>query len=418
MSYSYDYSPTPSPSHLPTTSDDDDDEIFEYDGEAWGMLIPLAIIAPVGLLLLFLNFRRLEKYAAGKTDTGVAIEMNQMHDLTKLKTNQENSTKEPLLPSVLFIPKHFFKCWVLYALVCVLFTWLGDVMLSGADGQTMTESVFTRWLADLFLTFAGAEVAHCYMMLLFMLQKQHYTVHDLVHVEEDSKFDEEGATVIFARKLDCVGCLLTSTVGLMIEIVQYFFIDTATMFGLDLSMFFFPAPFYQFWKAKLLIRSIRVKGAQLKFSAVQADAYFLFLWVKLYNFFSCGLYSKYCAKNMYEKWLDSKLTWKDSAPDGFTNDNFQIFLDKLSFCEKLQSMLLVFLFGLIPGFQPVLMYWAYTKRLPHLKIGSVHPNFDSDFTVSGFFCVWLSTICGLCGTRKLKRYADTNIRFDMRQDRA
>lgn len=407
--------PTPSPS---LSADDDwtSDEIYHYDGEAWGVIIPLAILAPVGLLLLFLNFRRLEKFAAGKTDTGVAIEMNQMHE-KRTEKKLENSTKKPV-PSVLFIPKHFFKCWVLYALVCVIFTAIGDAMLSGADGKAMNETVFTRWMAEcIFLGFAGAELIHCFCMVLFMFQKQYYTVHDLVHVEEDSKFDEEGATVIFARKLDCVGCLLTTTVGLMIDIVQ-FVIDTIGMVGLDLSMFFFPAPFYQFWKAKLLIRSIRVNGAQLKFSAVQADAYFLFLWVKLYNFFSFSVYSKYCAKNMYEKWLDSKLKWKDSAPAGFTDDNFQIFLDKLSFCEKLQSMLLVFLCGWIPFFQPVLMYWAYTKRLPHLKIGSVHPNFGDGFTLSGFFSVWLSTICGLCGTRKLKRYADANIRFDMRQDRA
>ena len=59
------------------------------------------------------------------------------------------------------------------------------------------------------------------------------------------------------------------------------------IFGLDLTNFWFPMPFYEFFKAKCQVKNYRIQGAEVRLNASQADAYFRFLSESLWNFCEC-----------------------------------------------------------------------------------------------------------------------------------
>ena len=64
----------------------------------------------------------------------------------------------------------------------------------------------------------------------------------------------------------------------------------------NLQAFWFPAPFYDFWKAKLKIDLVQIDGCKICTTATQGDAYMKFCTEAMLNFWTLGFYGRCCSK--------------------------------------------------------------------------------------------------------------------------
>ena len=139
------------------------------------------------------------------------------------------------------------------------------------------------------------------------------------------------------------------TIGGVFALIS-FVIWVISMLGPDFSPLFFPLPFLDFYKAKLLSSSLRIKERRVYLNAGYADAYFLFLKEKMWNLVTLGFYKR-CYGDTYVKWLDAHLEWVGGPPEGF-NSYFTVFFNKGTLGQRLHyyvmSTLLFSFFGWIP----------------------------------------------------------------------
>ena len=104
-------------------------------------------------------------------------------------------------------------------------------------------------------------------------------------------------TMIYARKMTICQKVISILVGSLIFIwLVGQILGIMAYAGLDLKVLFFPLPFYEFWKSKMLLSNMRIKGAKLRLKATYSDAYFLWLKIQRNNLFTCGCYGKRCNK--------------------------------------------------------------------------------------------------------------------------
>ena len=88
----------------------------------------------------------------------------------------------------------------------------------------------------------------------------------------------------------------------------------------NLQAFWFPAPFYDFWKAKLKIDLVQIDGCKICTTATQGDAYMKFCTEAMLNFWTLGFYGRCCSKRTnYGRWLDRHLLWQGTPPKGYNN---------------------------------------------------------------------------------------------------
>jgi hypothetical protein len=84
--------------------------------------------------------------------------------------------------------------------------------------------------------------------------------------------------------------------------------------GLDLRVFWLPAPFVAFYRYNMMADSLRVEGHQVYFDASWHDVYLFFIYEKALDFITLTLWSRCISKNGYGRWLDSRLRWLDTHP--------------------------------------------------------------------------------------------------------
>jgi hypothetical protein len=65
-------------------------------------------------------------------------------------------------------------------------------------------------------------------------------------------------------------------------------VKTISFGTLNFEGFWFPAPFYQFWEAKLFIKNLQIDGCKIRTKATQDDAYMRFCEEAMLNFFTLG----------------------------------------------------------------------------------------------------------------------------------
>ena len=123
-----------------------------------------------------------------------------------------------------------------------------------------------------------------------------------------SEIDPDGKTIIYNRKLTLKQKIIVAVAGLFIGLIGGILGILALV--IDLKVLFFPTPFYEFYKNKLFVEGMSIKGAKLRFDATYSDAYFLWLKLSRNNLLTFGCYQKLCYKRGYEKWLDKRLSWK------------------------------------------------------------------------------------------------------------
>lgn len=236
--------------------------------------------------------------------------------------------------------------------------------------------------------------------------------------EENIPLDPDAKTLIFARKLP----LLARFLGLVIGLIDLVLIvaKKLSMGTINLTAFWFPAPFYDFYSAKLLIKSLQVDGRQIAITATQADAYMKFCTEEMLNFWTLGFYGRCCKRRInYNRWLDRHLVWKGGTPMGY-NDQFRIFDDKLT-CFQRFKLALLNVFGgflsyvpIIGAFWPiaqVAQWYRYKLDLYNMKFGGANPFFVKDFTMCTYTCKYYTIgVCGLCAM-PVKRYVDSCIKL-------
>ena len=182
-------------------------------------------------------------------------------------------------------------------------------------------------------------VVHVFCGAIYIYQRHQRGGQPQIIYQPPTTIAAGSVHTIQSASLTCSEKISVYTVGWCIKKVE-FVIWLLSNVGIDLSAFFFPSPFYNFWQAKLMVRHFRffqVHGVQLH--ADSADAYFLWLSEKMLNLITFTLYKR-IRGDTYPKWLDSKLRWNGPPPAGF-NNHFRIFHNNGTLCERLSYYLQV-----------------------------------------------------------------------------
>ena len=236
---------------------------------------------------------------------------------------------------------------------------------------------------------------------------------------EETRLDDDATSVIFNIKFTLGQKIFIFFIGNIIDLGS-FLIGLWKIIGLDLSNFWFPMPFFEFFKAKCQVKNYRIKGARVRLNASPADAYFLFLSQALWNFCerilclpsnttatqymyvqladpwslladTLGFYERCSCAMSYNKWLDKRVEWYGVPPEGTTNE-FVIFNDKLKCPLKLALKLMGICFGFVPGFQVISSFFSYKWRLSNLMFGGITPHFGESYTMGEFFMKYVTTL--------------------------
>jgi hypothetical protein len=129
----------------------------------------------------------------------------------------------------------------------------------------------------------------------------------------------------------------------------------------SLQAFFFPAPFYDFHSAKLLIKFLQVDGRRLAITATQADSYIKFCTEQMLSFWTLGSYGCCCkGRTNYNRWLDRHLVWEGGTPAGY-NNQFRVFDGKLTCVQLLKMFVLNALGGCLSIFPIIGALWPVAQ---------------------------------------------------------
>ena len=276
-------------------------------------------------------------------------------------------------------------------------------------------------LADVAKIVPYLSFVHLLLLPIFAYRK-HMNFKNPPPEEPAAELDPDAKTVIFSHKLSCCEKIVRFTFGIILGIVSII-LRVLGMAGLDLKSLWFPEPFWNFYNAKLELRSYQIDGCKLKFDARQEDAYLKFQYEAVMNFYTLGLFGMCCGKKTsYTRWLDTKIKWRGAPPPGF-NQQFRVFHTKLSCVQKIKVRLLVLLLSpfygatkipIIGGFTPTAVIglfvdkYVYTLNLSNFLFGGSKPSFDmKKFTFCNYVhAFYVKAIFGIC-KGKLVRWIDS-----------
>ena len=115
--------------------------------------------------------------------------------------------------------------------------------------------------------------------------------------------------------------------------------------------------------------------------------------------------------------------WQGVPPAGY-NNQFRIFDEKLTMCQKVRVFFVQLVLNLLGGifsfipiigsvwpFGQILPWYLYTVKLSNMKFGGSDPYFDKEMSWSNYIYKYYTiAVCGLCGMA-LKRWVDANVRM-------
>lgn len=216
--------------------------------------------------------------------------------------------------------------------------------------------------------------------------------------------DEAAPTpfVLYSMKLTLVQRLVLATIGALNSAVT-FVIGIVAFFGLDLSIFWFPAPFIAYLEMKLKFESVRVQKRRLFFETAWHDIYLLFVFDRAMNLIRFTLWERYLSANLLPKFLESRIRWVGGPPPGYTNE-FVIFTARPSFKDKV-------LFGLLaPLLPPVTTWYAALKieesRLRNTRLGGGVPRIDPPISIGEM------VVAHVCGPARWRATLDKHLIID------
>jgi hypothetical protein len=129
---------------------------------------------------------------------------------------------------------------------------------------------------------------HVILLPIFMFLKRRHGKDQIQRMSRGSgnvetQLDDDGQNMIFSIKYTLGQKIFILLIGKLIDLGT-FLVRLWEIVGLDLSNFWFPMPFWEFFKAKCQVKNYRIKGAKVRLNASQADAYFRFLSGSLWDF--------------------------------------------------------------------------------------------------------------------------------------
>jgi hypothetical protein len=144
--------------------------------------------------------------------------------------------------------------------------------------------------------FVTGPAIHVILIPTFMIIKYRHSKQQTDRSKRGSgafvtELDEASTSVVFNIKFTLGQKIFIFFLGNLIDLGT-FVIKLAEIVGLDLTNFWFPMPFFEFFKAKCQVGNYRIKGAKVRLNASQADAYFHFLSESLWNF--CASHRPQC----------------------------------------------------------------------------------------------------------------------------
>ena len=329
-------------------------------------------------------------------------------------------------PYGFLFPQVWIKVWFGYfAMLLVVTVVIPSITPSGPDtcdipgaSSSVTPSV-GPWLEA--LVAIGPFVQLLLMPVLWKHKHQQVKAKIMGEAppeEENNPLDPEAMTTIFGMKLPCKAVvlgLLIGSVDFILRMVKRFSFGT-----INLQAFFFPAPFYNFYSAKLLIKELQVDGRRIAITATQADSYMKFCTEQMINFWTLGFYGLCCkGRTCYNRWLDRHLVWQGGTPKGY-NEQFRVFDDKLTCVQKLKMFGLnlaggcLSIFPIVGALWPVAQiaqWYRYKLDLLNMKFGGAQPYFVEEFTACNYTMKYYTIgVCGLC-SMPVKKYVDTCIKM-------
>jgi hypothetical protein len=262
---------------------------------------------------------------------------------------------------------------------------------------------------DFFRAAGFSNLFHVFVMGVLILRRIRVNQDEQTRQVPQASLDASAQTVVLSAKLTCLEALFLATIGRIIQLVDLF-IWIVSMIGIDLSPFFFPLPFFNFYHARLVTSHFRIQGARVYLNAGFSDAYFLYLKERMLNFLTFTVYTR-CKGETYPKWLDSKLQWVGTPPHGY-NNHFRIFFNSGTLCERIgyyvQSTILFTFFGWLPFFRPIYLWWHYKQMVKRLVIGGSKATLDDGYSLCSFFGAYLGSCCGCCG-RMILVFVDSHL---------
>ena len=310
-------------------------------------------------------------------------------------------------------PRVWVKVWFGYMAMLLLLSLMAMIPSVPGFGGMLTGGVCNFWWVDLLMSFGP--FIHCGLMPLIWVHK-HREVKKMMEgpaVElEATELDPESKTVIFAVKGGIKVLLADIFCGTVSKVLNW--VRRASLGTIDLRALWFPAPFYSFYKAKMLVRNTQIDGCRICITATQADAYMKFCTETMLNFWTLGWYGRCCSKRTnYGRFLDRHIMWQGKPPPGY-NNQFRIFDEKFTMCQKFKIFMLRLLLSLlsfVPFVNQILPWYNYKTRLSNMKFGGSDPFFAKEFTVVQYVSKYCTVgACGCCATA-LKRWVDAKIRM-------
>jgi hypothetical protein len=235
----------------------------------------------------------------------------------------------------------------------IQFPSLGSIFGGGQD-----EGDGEDGLIGLLIEVAGSGIfVHVPIMVWFSVLRSRETDEQRTSRRESRAMPrQEGAEeketefVVLSAKMTISQTIFLLTIGTLFNLIS-FVIWVISMLGPDFSPIFFPLPFLDFYKAKLMASSFRIKKSRVYLNAGYADSYFLFAKEKMWNFYTFGFYKK-CFGDTYPKWLDAHLQWAGAPPEGF-NSYFTVFFNKGTLIQRIYYYVMKTLFFSLLGWMPL-----------------------------------------------------------------
>ena len=222
-------------------------------------------------------------------------------------------------PYGFLFPKSWVYVWWGYlAMVAWLYVWW-EYLATATGMVTRSETIET--------ILSVGPCIHCVLMP-FLWTHKHREVKKRIenqggaNVVATSELDPEAKTVIFSMKLGCGSRCTVLLADLTMGLVEFglWVIKRGSLGTINLNAFWFPSPFYTFWKAKMRIGLFQIRGAKICTTANQSDAYMKFVTEAMLNFWTLGIYGKCCkGRTSYGRWLDRHVLWQGTPPRGYNN---------------------------------------------------------------------------------------------------
>ena len=229
-------------------------------------------------------------------------------------------------PYGFLFPKSWVYVWWGYLAMVLFSALILPQILDALTPSNVSSGMVTQ--SEVFETILSAGLfVHCILMP-FLWTHKHREVQKKIQRQASavnvvtSELNPEAKMVIFSARLGCGQRCTVLLADLTMGLVEFvlWVVKRGSLGTINLNAFWFPSPFYTFWKAKMHIGLFQINGAKICTTANQGDAYMKFCTEVMLNFWTMGAYGLCCSRRTsYGRWLDRHVVWQGAPPSGYNN---------------------------------------------------------------------------------------------------